>query len=205
MARLPYTRSPRPLLCSGSSYEFVGARRGDVVKLSRHARKGGRFQFLSGKKRGPVDQREDPRLTPVLDRTPSSQPDEARRGRKVKPGELRTLATTLVYNLSSRPYTEDDLGQELAKLVGALFKAGLIDHGDYDMHGLRHSRGVEAALGGCTDAEGAALLGHRSPASFATYRRQAERLQLADNAADKIAALRERSQNPLVKNAVENG
>ena len=64
---------------------------------------------------------------------------------------------------------------------------------------------VEAALAGCTDAEGAALMGHGSPHSFATYRRQAPRIRLSEGAAAKIAALRERTKNADVKNDLENG
>jgi integrase len=83
-----------------------------------------------------------------------------------------------------------------------LHKAGKTDSPDYNLHGLRHSFGVEAALAGCTDAQGAALMGHHSPSSFATYRRQADRIRLADDAAEKIAQLRERLKNEAVNEAV---
>ena len=97
---------------------------------------------------------------------------------------------TLVYNRAGARYTEDGLGQELAKLIANLAKNGALTSSAYDFHGLRHTRGVEAALAGCTDAQGAALLGHSSPSSFAQYRRQADRIRMAEDAQAKITALR---------------
>ena len=170
---------------------YVGARRGDLVKLPRTARHGGRIVFLSGKRKVPVDQIEDPELTRWLDATPATQPltpwqmaEDRRRG------VTRLPATTLVYNRAGARYTEDGLGQELAKLIANLAKNGALTSSAYDFHGLRHTRGVEAALAGCTDAQGAALLGHSSPSSFVQYRRQADRIRMAEDAQAKITALR---------------
>lgn len=165
---------------------YAGPRLGDVVKLTKAARKAGRFVFLSGKRRVPVNLAEDPALTKILDATPA-------RG------------LILAYNMDGLAYTESGFYQELRKLVARLHKAGKIDAAGYNMHGLRHTFGVEAALAGCTDAEGAALMGHGSPHSFATYRRQAERIRLSEGASAKIAALRERTKNAELKNDLENG
>jgi integrase len=175
---------------------YAGARRGDLVRLPRTARQeGGRFVFLSGKRKVRVDAPEDPELTRLLDATPDAQPlspwqaaEDRRRG------VVRLAPTTLVYNRSGRPYSEDGLGLELSKLVARLAKAGRLPHANFDWHGLRHTRGVEAALAGCTDAQGAALMGHASPHAFAVYRRQAERVRLGDDAAAKILALRAEAQ-----------
>ncbi|HYD44371.1 MAG TPA: hypothetical protein VEA79_03795, partial [Phenylobacterium sp.] len=131
-------------------------------------------------------------------------PVEPRRGRKVGKGVQPVRSLTLVYNLAGAQYTPDGLALQLGKLVSDLAEEGRLDHDRYDLHGLRHTRGVEAALAGCTDAQGAALMGHKSPASFAQYRRQADKIRLADDATAKIAALREHSSNGLVKNEVEN-
>jgi len=174
---------------------YVGARRGDLVAISRTARQDGRFQYLSGKRRVRVDILEDPLLTAWLDRTPAAPPAKPRPGRKVAADATAPATTTLVYNLAGRPYTEDGLGQELAKLVAALDHAARLDSDAYDLHGLRHTRGVELALAGCTDAEGAAMMGHQSPSSFAQYRRQADKIRLSDAAAARIATLREQSPN----------
>ncbi len=182
---------------------YVGARRGDLVVLTKAARRQGRFAFLSGKKRVSVDQIEDPELTAWLATIPAAPSDEARRGRKLAAGAKPLTPMTLVFNLEGKRYTEDGLGQELKKVIEQLAREGAIDGDAYDLHGLRHTRGVEAALSGCTDAEGAALLGHSSPSSFAQYRRQADRLRLSDNAAEKIAALRERTPNAGVKPGVK--
>lgn len=178
---------------------FVGARRGDLVIISRAARHDGRFQYLAGKRRVPVDIEEDPELTRWLALTPDSPPDEPRRGRKVKAGALPTLVTTLVYNLAGRPYTEDGLGQALAALVVELFEGGRLDSDAYDLHGLRHTRGVELALAGCSDAEGAAQMGHSSPHSFAQYRRQADRIRLSNAASARLRARREQVANEKVQ------
>jgi integrase len=170
---------------------WTGARRGDLVRIPRSARENGRFRFVSGKRRVRVDIPEDPALTRWLDETPAGPLLAARRGRKLKAGDPPPSPATLVFNLAGQPYTEDGLGQELAKLVRALAAQGLIDSDRYDLHGLRHTRGVELALAGCSDAEGAALMGHSSASSFAAYRRQADRTRLSDVGAARLATARE--------------
>jgi integrase len=164
---------------------YVGARREDITRFTKSVRRGGRFAFLSGKKRVPVDMEEDAALTTVLAGTPSQ-------------------GLYLVYNLEGLPYTPNGLYQAVSDLVGRLYKAKKIDSDRYDLHGLRHTFGVEAALAGCTDAEGAARMGHGSPHSFATYRRQADRIRLSKNAEAKIRALREQSPNGELQNALQN-
>lgn len=172
---------------------FTGARRGDLVRLQPSARQGGRIRFLSGKRRVPVNLTEDPELTTWLGRTPASQPRDPRRGRKAPSNVAVLPARHLVFNLLNDPYTEDGLGLELGKIVQKLADDGVIDSARYDLHGLRHTRGVELALAGCSDAEGAALMGHHNSASFAQYRRQAERIRLADNGSGKVLELRQRA------------
>lgn len=174
---------------------YVGARRGDLVAIPRSARQDGRFQYMSGKRRVRVDVVEDPALARWLSRTPDTPPDEARQGRKVKAGEPPIATTTLVYNVAGRPYSEDGLALELRKLVASLHRAGDLDSDRYDLHGLRHTRGVELALAGCSDAEGAAMMGHGSASSFVQYRRQADRIRLSDAAAARVAKLREQAGN----------
>lgn len=174
---------------------YTGARRGDLVAMTLSARKDGRIRFLSGKRRVRVDVPEDPLLTAWLGRTPDGPTDRPRRGRKTQRCSSAPTPSTLVYNLVGRPYTEDGLGQELAKLIQDLHRSGKIDSERYDLHGLRHTRGVELALAGCSDAEGAAMMGHSSASSFSQYRRQADRTRLADTAAERLAALRNRGQN----------
>jgi hypothetical protein len=110
---------------------------------------------------------------------------------------------TLVFNSAGAPYTEDGLGQELRNLVSALHAAGKLDSDKYDLHGLRHSRGVDLALAGCTDAQGAATMGHGSPNSFSQYRRQADKIRLANDAAGKLKQHRERASNESVKHRPE--
>jgi integrase len=178
---------------------FVGPRRGDLVRIPRTARQDGRFQYLSGKRRVRVDVPEDPHLAAWLTRIPDAPSSKPRRGRKAEPDAPPVVPTTLVFNVLGRPYSEDGLALELRKLVTAQHRAGRIDSDRYDLHGLRHTRGVELALAGCSDAEGAAMLGHGSPSSFAQYRRQADRIRLADAAAARVAALREKAGNGKCK------
>ena len=177
---------------------YAGARRGDIVKMTKAVRRtSGRIAWLSGKRRVPVDIAEDPALTTVL----TSTPDHPR-------------SMVLTYNLSGVAYSEDGLGLEVGKLIAELYalrnakdpaeRAQAIDRADYTLHGLRHTFGVDAALAGCTDAEGAARMGHRSPNSFATYRRQAEKIRLSANADAKVAALREQGQNGDLQNNLQN-
>lgn len=175
---------------------YTGARREDVTRIARSSRTEGRFAFLSGKRRVPVDIREEPELTRWLTETPDTQPlSNWQATRRAAKRRTLTTPTTLVYNRQGRPYTADGLASELGKLIRELHKNGRIDSDRYDFHGLRHTRGVELALAGATDAEGASQLGQASPASFAQYRRQADRIRMSDNAAEKVAQLRLRQQS----------
>lgn len=164
---------------------YAGARRDDLVRLTKAARRGGRFAYMTGKRRIAVDMPEDPALTAAL-------------------GAIKVDGLLLAPNLAGLAYSADGFALELRKLVRKLATAGEIPSPDYDVHGLRHTFGVEAALAGCTDAQGAALLGHGSPNSFATYRRQADRIRLSSDAAAKIATLREQGANADLENRLEN-
>jgi len=182
---------------------YTGVRRGDLVKLTRSARQDGRIRFTTGKRKVAVDIPEAPQLTDWLSRLPDRPPNTPRRGRKVPRDATSSEPLTLAFNSAGRPYTDDGLGQELRKLVSALHAAGKIDSDKYDLHGLRHTRGVDLALAGCTDAQGAAMMGHGSPNSFTTYRRQADKVRLTNDAAAKLQSLRERAANESVKPVVE--
>ncbi|MDP3659215.1 MAG: hypothetical protein Q8R27_04150, partial [Phenylobacterium sp.] len=185
---------------------YAGARRGDIVRLLSASRHNGRISWLSGKRKVVVDMPEDPLLTAWLDATPATQPlSRWQAGQQRRLGVFRLPTKTLVYNISGRPYTEDGLGQELAKLIATLHAEGKLATAAYDLHGLRHTFGVEAALAGCTDAQGGALMGHGSPNSFAVYRRQASRLQMSDDGAALIAALRERIGGTPLEREMSNG
>ncbi|PZR37216.1 hypothetical protein [Caulobacter segnis] len=172
---------------------YVGARRGDLVKIPKTARQAGHFRFLSTKKKIPVDMPEDPLLTAWLAKTPAAQPKSKWQEHvERKSGVIKLPPATLVYNTRNLRFTESGLGQALADLVGRLHAQERLESPDYDFHGLRHTRGVEAALAGCTDAQGAALMGHSSPTSFAQYRRQADRLRMSRDGQALILAMRTR-------------
>jgi len=185
---------------------YAGARRGDIVKLTTVSRRDGRISWMSGKRKVVVNMPEDPLLAAWLEATPAMQPlSRWQAHQQRKTGVFRLPPKTLVYNVSNLPYTEDGLGQELAKLVAGLHDLGKLATAAYDLHGLRHTFGVEAALAGCTDAQGGALMGHGSPNSFAVYRRQASRLQMSDDGACLISALRERASGTGAERQVSNG
>ena len=185
---------------------YLGARREDLVRIPKSARQGGRIAFRTLKKGVPVDQEEDELLTGWLDAIPDHQPrSKWQRHMDRKKGVIQLPPSTLVFNTRGFAYTDDGLGHALAHLVHDLHEGGEIDSPDYDLHGLRHTRGVELALGGATDAEIAAALAHKSPSSAAIYRRQADRIRLSDNATAKIRALRERDRNALVKTECKPG
>ena len=180
---------------------YAGARRGDVVDITHAARltqwpaNTSRITWLTDKKRVVVNMKEDARLTRWLDATPASQPLsrwQAQEQRRT--GVVRLPPATLVYNISNLPYTEDGLGQELAKIIVALHADKKIDRDVYDLHGLRHSFGVELALAGATDAQGAALMGHSSPSTFAIYRKQADKLVMSDVGSDLVSTLLEKAR-----------
>lgn len=166
---------------------YVGARRGDIVKLTKAARKAGRFAFLSGKRKVPVNQPEDPALAAILDGTPSAD-----------------NSLILAYNLAGLAYTDSGFHQGVTDLVDRLFKAGKIESDEYTSHGLRHTFGVEGALAGWTDAVGMAMMGHSSSSSFATYRRQADRIRMQNDGAALVAQLRERTANGNLQNTMQN-
>lgn len=166
---------------------YAGARRGDIVKLTRSARKAGRFTWLSGKRKVLVSMPEDAALATILDNTPQSN---------------RT--TTLVYNLDGLPYTESGFHQGVTDLVKRLYKDKVIESDEYTAHGLRHTFGVEGALAGWTDAVGMAMMGHSSPSSFATYRRQADRIRMSNDGSALVQQLRERTSNEDLQNTLQN-
>ena len=165
---------------------FVGARRGDLVRIPLTARSGGRFAYVSGKRQVRVDIPEDARLSHWLDRLPAAPPVSVRLAKAIRRGAASAAPATIVFNRMGKPYTEDGLGQELAKVIADLHAQRCIDGKRYDLHGLRHTRGVELALAGCSDAEGAALMGHGSPVSFVQYRRQADKTRLSDAGAARL-------------------
>lgn len=179
---------------------YAGARRGDLVTIPRSARQDGQFRYMAAKRRIQVDIPEDPELTRWLDATPATQPPSPwQAAQDRRNGVTRLPAPTLVYNRSGERYTEDGLGLELRKLVAKLQREGQIPTDTFDFHGLRHTRGVEIALAGCSDAQGAAMLGHGSPSSFATYRRQADRIRMGTDGQAKITALREQTVSEKVE------
>lgn len=134
-----------------------------------------RIHWITGKCKVLADKREDPRLTALLDGTPNK-------------------ALTIAYNARGEAWKVRQLNQAIDRIVEALAKAGKT-RGSLTIHGLRHSRGVELALAGASDAEIMSQLEHATDRAAKIYRRQADRRRLADagqDRVDSVVALRER-------------
>lgn len=127
-----------------------------------------RLLWLTEKKEVLCDRREDLRLTELLDRTPNR-------------------ALTIAYNSQGAPWKPRALSHALDRVITRLAKKGLV-RPTLTVHGLRHARGVEIALTGGSDAEIMAGLDHASSRTAAEYRKQADRLRLADAMQDRVDA-----------------
>lgn len=164
---------------------YAGFRRKTICRIPLGARTVGpnddgederRLYWITEKRKVLCDKREDPRLTAVLARTPSR-------------------ALTIAYNADGDPWRERGLNQALDRHLLRLAKAGKVrsavdEKGEIycplTIHGLRHSRGVELALAGASDAVIMAQLEHATDRAAKGYRRQADRRRLADQGQDRI-------------------
>lgn len=162
-----------------------GFRRGTICAIPRAARiigfddEGGQHQrlyWVTKKRKVLCDKREDPRLTALM----ASTPDRA---------------WTLAYNADGFPWKERQLNQAIDRLMTGLAKQGKARAATDEsggvwspltIHGLRHSRGVEIAYSGGSDAEIMSQLEHATSHQAQIYRRQADRRRLADSAQDRI-------------------
>ncbi|MBJ7412504.1 MAG: site-specific integrase [Phenylobacterium sp.] len=158
---------------------YGGFRRQTICALPLNARvetvdedgKHIRLSWVTEKKRVLCDKPEDARLTAVMARTPNK-------------------ALTIAYNADGFPWKERQLNQALDRFMAALAKAGKVraatdEKGEVycplTIHGLRHSRGVELAHHGASDAQIMAQLEHATDRMAKVYRRQADRRKLADD------------------------
>ncbi len=162
-----------------------GFRRGTICTLPLAARTVGqgadgnseaRLYWITEKRKVLCDKREDPRLTELLSSTPNR-------------------ALTLAYNAQGQPWKARQLNQAVDRLTASLAAKGKVRAASdaegntwspLTLHGLRHSRGVELAYNGASDAEIMAQLEHATDHQARIYRRQADRRRLADAAQDKV-------------------
>jgi hypothetical protein len=163
-----------------------GFRRQTICSVPRRARiwrtnedgvRERRIYWVTEKKLVLCDRREDPRLTALLERTEQMRPRFAK----------NVASLTIAYNSYGEAWKKRALGHAIEDLVATLAKEGLCRPG-LTIHGLRHARGVELALAGASDAGIMSQLDHATPRQAAEYRKQAERLGLADAAQDQVDA-----------------
>ena len=123
------------------------------------------------------------------------------------PAAVRMLATTraaidalpaqpirfLVTTAYGKPFTVNGLGNRMRDWCDA---AGLPQ---CSLHGLRKASSRRLAEAGATDAEGMAVTGHKKPATFAYYRKAANRTRLADRAMSNLEA------QPVVQPSKKDG
>ncbi|HYD87160.1 MAG TPA: hypothetical protein VEA80_06785 [Vitreimonas sp.] len=163
-----------------------GFRRQTICSVPRRARiwrdnedgvRERRLYWVTEKKLVLCDRREDPRLTALLERT-----------EKMRPRFAKNVASlTIAFNSYGEAWKKRALSHAVEDLVAALAKAGRC-RPSLTIHGLRHARGVELALAGASDAGIMSQLDHATPRQAAEYRKQAERLGLADAAQDQVDA-----------------
>ncbi len=127
-----------------------------------------RIKYVTEKRKVICDRREDPRLTSLIDSTPAK-------------------AITIAYNAFGQRWQERSLSQAMDRLIEKLAAAGDA-RPELTIHGLRHSRGVELARSGASDAEIMAQLDHATARAAAIYRRQVDREKLADTSQDRLDA-----------------
>lgn len=144
---------------------YAGLRRDDLCRIPNSARireKGRtRLAWKTGKGEVAVNHLEDRRLTHLLD---TATPQKG---------------STIAYNRKGEPWAPRQLSQALQRVLARAQAKGLVRSG-LTWHGLRHSRGVELAEAGCSDAIIMAQLGHTTDRSAQIYRRQANRRTLGD-------------------------
>jgi integrase len=155
---------------------YGGFRRGTICTIPLHARTISqhvgtgedevRLYWITEKRKVLCDKREDPRLTRLLTETPNR-------------------ALTIAYNADGQPWQPRQLNQAFDRMIARLAKTGKA-RANLTIHGLRHSRGVELALAGASDAEIMAQLEHATDRQAKEYRRQAHRRALADQGQDRI-------------------
>lgn len=107
------------------------------------------------------------------------------------PALARHLEETLTRQggVATGPIVRDDSGRRITpSRLSHTLRAHCLAHGrdaELHFHGLRHMAAGALAEAKCTEAEIAAVTGHRSPTMVAHYTRQANRRRLASQALNK--------------------
>ncbi|WP_419252859.1 tyrosine-type recombinase/integrase [Caulobacter sp. ErkDOM-YI] len=173
---------------------YGGFRRGTICTIPLNARTTGfdeagrphgRLYWITEKRKVLADKREDPRLSAILARTPNR-------------------ALTIAYNARGEAWKPRQLNQAMDRIVDMLVKVEKA-RANLTIHGLRHSRGVELAQAGASDAEIMSQLEHATDRAAKIYRRQADRRRMADagqDRVDKVVSIRARQ---AAKNAANGG
>ncbi len=149
---------------------WAGFRRGTICGIRNNARYAVdqpdgsvqmRIRHLTEKGQVLGDKAEDRRLTALLNATPTAG------------------CETIAYSGTLKPWLPRGLNHALDRQLARLKDRGLLER-KLTLHGLRHSRGVELAEAGASDAVLMAQLEHTDEQSAKLYRRQAGRKGMAD-------------------------
>lgn len=145
---------------------FLAIRREDVTSLDWPAYRAGVLNYRAGKNGEEMWLKAQPDLARHLDET------LARQG-----------------GVASGPIVRDEVGRRITpSRLSHTLRAHCLAHGrtgELHFHGLRHMAAGAMAEAKCTEAEIAAVTGHRSPSMVAHYTRQANRRHLASAALSK--------------------
>jgi integrase len=145
---------------------YLGARQGDVLRLTWTAYDGQGFAFTQGKTAEALWLPAHARLRELLARTPRESP-------------------IIVVGVRGRPFTSNGFQREFFKLIGRLEGAGKVAEG-LTFHGLRHTVGKWLADAGCDDRDIQAWLGHKTAAMASHYTKQADQKRRVLGVAAKL-------------------
>lgn len=147
---------------------FTGQRQGDLLRLTRAKFIGGRFRLRQGKTNRWVDVKPVRELADRLNKLDKSHP------------------FFITSEITGRPYTSNDFNHNFVKIRKKLIEA-FPEYADLQFLDLRRTAVVRLGEAGCTEAEIAAITGHKIEHTRQILETYLPRTtQMADNAIAKL-------------------
>lgn len=134
---------------------YIGARQGDILRMSKKAAAGGWIRFTASKNRKRIETPIAEGLAAILSRLPESE------------------ATTLLVNSKGKPWTSDGFRTSWGKWRNEMERLGHINPG-LTFHGTRHTVATVLAEDGWEDRDIGLALGQDSAAMPKHYSRRAK-------------------------------